>query len=81
MKASATQVGYDPAGKLMRTVELPFDLPTCCEFGGKDLDTLYVTSARFTMTPEHLAALEAHGPCPAHRRSFAPVMQMTINFR
>lgn len=24
-------------------------------------------------TPEHMAALAAHGPCPAHRRSFAPV--------
>ena len=24
-------------------------------------------------TPEHLAALAAYGPCPAHRRSFAPV--------
>jgi ribonuclease HII len=24
-------------------------------------------------TPEHLAALRAHGPCPEHRRSFAPV--------
>jgi ribonuclease HII len=24
-------------------------------------------------TPEHLAALQAHGPCPEHRRSFAPV--------
>lgn len=24
-------------------------------------------------TPEHLAALRAHGPCPQHRRSFAPV--------
>ncbi len=24
-------------------------------------------------TPEHLAALERHGPCVAHRRSFAPV--------
>ncbi|MCS6860444.1 MAG: ribonuclease HII, partial [Abditibacteriales bacterium] len=24
-------------------------------------------------TPAHLAALRAHGPCPAHRRSFAPV--------
>ena len=24
-------------------------------------------------TPEHLAALVAHGPCPQHRRSFAPV--------
>ena len=24
-------------------------------------------------TPEHLAALQRHGPCEAHRRSFAPV--------
>ena len=24
-------------------------------------------------TPEHLAALERHGPCPEHRRSFEPV--------
>jgi ribonuclease HII len=24
-------------------------------------------------TREHLAALREHGPCPAHRRSFAPV--------
>lgn len=24
-------------------------------------------------TPAHLAALRAHGPCPHHRRSFAPV--------
>ena len=26
-------------------------------------------------SPEHLAALRAHGPCPQHRRSFAPVRQ------
>ncbi|MDR2166078.1 MAG: ribonuclease HII [Zoogloeaceae bacterium] len=26
-------------------------------------------------TPAHLAALAAHGPCPEHRRSFAPVLR------
>lgn len=26
-------------------------------------------------TPAHLAALQAHGPCPQHRRSFAPVQR------
>ena len=26
-------------------------------------------------TPEHLAALREHGPCPEHRRSFAPVRE------
>ena len=29
-------------------------------------------------TPEHLAALERHGPCPMHRRSFAPVAQKCL---
>ena len=31
-------------------------------------------------TPEHLAALARHGPCPAHRRSFAPVAQSVLDF-
>ena len=31
-------------------------------------------------TPEHLAALARHGPCPAHRRSFAPVAQSSFVF-
>lgn len=31
-------------------------------------------------TPEHLAALERHGPCPAHRRTFAPVAQAAFRF-
>ena len=26
-------------------------------------------------TPQHLAALQQHGPCPIHRRSFLPVRQ------
>lgn len=29
-------------------------------------------------TPDHLAALKAHGPSPLHRRSFAPVAQMLL---
>ena len=29
-------------------------------------------------TPEHLAALRAHGPSPLHRKSFAPVAQMAL---
>jgi L-arabinonolactonase len=45
---------FDPQGKLMRTIEMPIDLPTCCEFGGRDLDILYVTSATLRRTPEEL---------------------------
>jgi ribonuclease HII len=29
-------------------------------------------------TPEHLTALNRYGPCPAHRRTFAPVRQMEL---
>jgi sugar lactone lactonase YvrE len=45
---------YDPEGKLMRTIELPVDVPTCCEFGGPHLDILYVTTATLRRTPEEL---------------------------
>ena len=31
-------------------------------------------------TPEHLAALDRHGPCAIHRKSFAPVAQTSFNF-
>lgn len=31
-------------------------------------------------TQAHLAALRRHGPCPAHRRSFAPVAQLCLEF-
>ena len=30
--------------------------------------------------PEHLRALREHGPCPLHRRSFAPVAQAVLPF-
>ncbi|MFM2143897.1 MAG: hypothetical protein RLZZ476_2441 [Verrucomicrobiota bacterium] len=30
-------------------------------------------------TPQHLAALKKHGPCPQHRRSFGPVAQLELN--
>lgn len=29
-------------------------------------------------TPEHLAALRAHGPCPVHRRTFGPVRERLV---
>ena len=47
---------YAPDGTLDRLAELPCAWPTSCTFGGPDLATLYVTSARFTLTPEHLEA-------------------------
>jgi sugar lactone lactonase YvrE len=47
---------YAPDGKVDRVVKVPVSRPTCPAFGGKDLKTLYITSAREGMTPEQLAA-------------------------
>lgn len=46
---------FAPDGTIDRVVDLPCSWPTSCTFGGENLDTLLVTSARFTMSPEHLA--------------------------
>jgi sugar lactone lactonase YvrE len=52
---------YAPDGTLDRLVDLPCSWPTSCTFGGKDLSTLFVTSARFTMTAAHLATNPQEG--------------------
>jgi L-arabinonolactonase len=46
---------FDPEGKLMRTIVLPTSIPTCCEFGGRNLDILYVTTARLRKLDTPLA--------------------------
>jgi L-arabinonolactonase len=46
---------YDPDGKLMRTILMPTTIPTCCEFGGRDLDILYVTSAKLRKLKDPMA--------------------------
>ncbi|QGG93346.1 hypothetical protein GH983_22085 (plasmid) [Agrobacterium sp. MA01] len=45
-------VRIHPEGILDCVIELPCSSPTSCTFGGKHLDTLYVTSARFGMTSD-----------------------------
>lgn len=46
---------YDPDGKVERVINLPVPRPTSCTFGGKDLHTLYVTSARIRLSAAQLA--------------------------
>ncbi len=46
---------YAPDGALERSVRLPVQRPTSCMFGGPDLATLYVTSARMDLEGEALA--------------------------
>jgi sugar lactone lactonase YvrE len=48
-------VRYDPRGAIERIIELPVSRGTSCMFGGKNLDVLYVTTMRGTLTDEQLA--------------------------
>ena len=48
-------VGYDPQGSLLVVVPLPVERPTSCAFGGPDLATLFVTTARHGLDETALA--------------------------
>lgn len=54
-------LAFDPAGSQIAEVDLPCDLPTCCEFGGAELGTLYVTTARYRRSDAELAGQTAPG--------------------
>lgn len=47
---------YRPDGTLDRQLDLPLTLAASCEFGGKQRDLLFITSARYQLTAEQLAA-------------------------
>jgi sugar lactone lactonase YvrE len=47
-------VRYDPAGRIEGEILLPVPRAVGCGFGGDDLGTLFITSARETMTPQQL---------------------------
>lgn len=58
--AGGRLVRFAPSGEVTLAVDLPVTHPTCCCFGGDDLDTLYVTSASEPLSgaereQEHLA--------------------------
>lgn len=48
--AGSRVVRYAPDGTIDRIVKLPVSRPTSCAFGGPDLSTLYVTSARIGLS-------------------------------
>jgi len=49
-------VRFAPDGRVEREIPLPVGKPTSCMFGGPDLRTLYVTSARWDLAGAALAA-------------------------
>jgi len=53
---------YDPlSGKLLYKVTVPAPHTTSCAFGGPDLNTLYITSARAELPSDQLAAYPQSG--------------------
>lgn len=61
---------YDPNGQVERVVPLPVPRPTSCMFGGADLETLFITSARIRLSSSQLAHAPLSGsvfavPAPA----------------
>lgn len=46
---------YTPEGDLDAVIRLPVDQPTSMAFGGRDLSTLYITTAREALTPAQVA--------------------------
>ncbi len=49
-------VRYDPHGRIEREIAVPTSQVTSCAFGGRDLDTLYITTASMRMSRDELAA-------------------------
>lgn len=54
-------VRYTPAGQIERAIELPVPRPCGCAFGGENLDTLYITTARETLTAAQIAQYPLSG--------------------
>jgi sugar lactone lactonase YvrE len=54
-------VRLSPTGAVLAEFPIPAMCPTMCAFGGPDLKTLYVTSARQHRPDEELARLPASG--------------------
>ena len=68
---------FSPAGQLLAEVPLPVRCPTMPCFGGDDLKTLYVTSARYNRPAEELQALPLSGRVIAMRLDVAG---LPVNF-
>ena len=54
-------IRFAPDGSVDARIDLPVTNPTSCCFGGHDLRTLYVTSARFGLTEAALGANPSEG--------------------
>jgi sugar lactone lactonase YvrE len=45
---------YSPEGEWLETIRMPVQRPTSCTFGGRDLDRLYISSARIDLDEQEI---------------------------
>lgn len=67
---------YLPDGTLDRVIELPVSNPTKATFGGKNLDTLYVTTTRLQIGPDSAANGGLYALCPGERGLAESMLQV-----
>jgi L-arabinonolactonase len=58
---------YAPDGRVDRVLDVPVLNPTCVTFGGAELDTLYITTARYLMSAEQVAVEPLSGGLFAYK--------------
>jgi len=58
---------WSPDGRLDRTVEVPVHKPTCCAFGGAELDVLFITTSRLGSSEAELERQPTSGGLYAYR--------------
>ncbi len=72
---------YDSNGSLSDRVAMPVPRPTSCCFGGEGLDTLFITTARFAMTPSELDKYPDSGDLFTIRPAIAGVPRLLFKER
>jgi sugar lactone lactonase YvrE len=68
---------FSPQAELLAEIDLPVQRPTSCTFGGEDLATLYITSARVGLPDEALRRQPLAGSlfeCPVAVPGLAPTL-------
>ena len=72
-------VRYTPAGKIDRVIALPVQNPTCCAFGGRALDTLFITTARQRLSDLEIQKQKLAGSVLALRPGSTGLVESRFN--
>ncbi len=73
-------VRYTPEGEVDQIIDVPAPFVTCCSFGGRDLKTLYITTARVGMGQSDLQAAPLSGSLFAVELDVAGLIDTQFNF-